>query len=292
MGGIFINYRGEDSETAAALIDSKLSARFGNDRVFWTAASVDLAFLVERIIEVDTELAKIATQRQPSTGGIPQQLPAAISHFAGRVDELATLTSLLRDRDGAGGTVVISAIGGTAGVASRSRDRKPIFMVASVRQADPWPGSPSVGGRTCIGAGVIGVSCGRGRYWPGRSPAQEQDTSRTVTSDTAHPCFCWRGPPGLLQCSNEVTRILYESIRGDANGTSEGRQVKAIWPVGPEGFRYFAGWPTGSATGSPAAMSCTWGSQTHLFRDRVDGSSARRYVASHPGERQPRDPSS
>jgi len=34
MGGIFINYRGEDSQTAAALIDRELTARFGSDQVF------------------------------------------------------------------------------------------------------------------------------------------------------------------------------------------------------------------------------------------------------------------
>jgi tetratricopeptide (TPR) repeat protein len=47
---------------------------------------------------------------------VPRQLPAAVSLFAGRAGELAGLTGLLRDRTAAGGTVVISAIGGTAGV--------------------------------------------------------------------------------------------------------------------------------------------------------------------------------
>jgi tetratricopeptide (TPR) repeat protein/transcriptional regulator with XRE-family HTH domain len=49
--------------------------------------------------------------------GMPRQLPAAVGCFAGRVGELAALTRML-DRAGAGGPgmVVISAIGGTAGV--------------------------------------------------------------------------------------------------------------------------------------------------------------------------------
>jgi tetratricopeptide (TPR) repeat protein len=47
---------------------------------------------------------------------VPRQLPAAVAHFAGREEELAALTGLLRDRAHTGGTVVISAIGGTAGV--------------------------------------------------------------------------------------------------------------------------------------------------------------------------------
>jgi tetratricopeptide (TPR) repeat protein len=48
---------------------------------------------------------------------VPRQLPAAVSHFTGRGAELAALTGLL-DEAGpkAPGTLVISAIGGTAGV--------------------------------------------------------------------------------------------------------------------------------------------------------------------------------
>ena len=48
---------------------------------------------------------------------VPRELPPGVRHFTGRVDELAALTSLL-DRSGAEmpGTVLISSIGGTAGV--------------------------------------------------------------------------------------------------------------------------------------------------------------------------------
>ncbi len=48
---------------------------------------------------------------------IPRELPSPPRHFAGRTRELAALTRLL-DQDGPGGhaTVVISAVGGTAGV--------------------------------------------------------------------------------------------------------------------------------------------------------------------------------
>src|SRR5262250_3117465 len=216
MGGVFINYRGEDSDTAAALIDRELTARLGSDRVFLDCRSIpagadfaeellgrlraysvlvvvigprwltltnqggqrriddpqdwirreiaealasgmrvipvltgdaalpaeaelpadiaglsrrqdvplrhrhtplDLSFLGERITEADPELAKIAALRQSSAGRVPQQLPAAVAHFAGRSDELATLTGLLRGRADRGaadrsGTVVICAIGG------------------------------------------------------------------------------------------------------------------------------------------------------------------------------------
>src|SRR5262249_31324668 len=76
---------------------------------------LDLAFLAERITETDPELAKIAARRQ-ATGRVPRQLPAAVAYFAGRTPELANLTGLLGSRAERGGTVVISAIGGTAGV--------------------------------------------------------------------------------------------------------------------------------------------------------------------------------
>jgi tetratricopeptide (TPR) repeat protein len=47
---------------------------------------------------------------------VPRQLPPAVAHFAGRAGELARLTGLLRGRTEIAGTVVIAAIGGTAGV--------------------------------------------------------------------------------------------------------------------------------------------------------------------------------
>jgi TIR domain/NB-ARC domain len=40
MGGIFINYRSEDSQTAATLIDRELRARFGEDLVFLDSRSI------------------------------------------------------------------------------------------------------------------------------------------------------------------------------------------------------------------------------------------------------------
>jgi tetratricopeptide (TPR) repeat protein len=215
MTGIFINYRGDDSQTAAALIDRELTARFGSDQVFLDSRSIpagadfgdellgrvrtcsvlvvvigprwlsltgeagqrriddprdwlrreiveafthglrvipvlmdgvtlpaedqlpddivglsrrqyvplrrrhttiDLGDLAERITQTDPELAKIAAQRQANEKQLPRQLPAAVGYFAGRVGELAALTGLLRERTDTGGTVVISAIGGTAGV--------------------------------------------------------------------------------------------------------------------------------------------------------------------------------
>ena len=47
---------------------------------------------------------------------VPRQLPAEAGHFTGRVRELRTLAALLDRAEPDGGAVVISAIGGTAGI--------------------------------------------------------------------------------------------------------------------------------------------------------------------------------
>jgi tetratricopeptide (TPR) repeat protein len=82
---------------------------------------------------------------------VPRQLPVAARHFAGRTAELETLTGLLHDAAEAGGTVVISAIDGTAGIgktalavswAHRVADRFPDGQLfVNLRGFDPT-GSP------------------------------------------------------------------------------------------------------------------------------------------------------
>jgi DNA-binding SARP family transcriptional activator len=49
-------------------------------------------------------------------GPVPRQLPPAVRHFAGRAGALRILTDLISDAAAPGGTVVISAIDGTAGI--------------------------------------------------------------------------------------------------------------------------------------------------------------------------------
>jgi transcriptional regulator with XRE-family HTH domain len=54
----------------------------------------------------------------PGTAGdlaVPRQLPSAVPDFVGREAELAALSSLLDDAQVKPGTMVVSAIGGTAG---------------------------------------------------------------------------------------------------------------------------------------------------------------------------------
>src|SRR5215831_518651 len=51
-----------------------------------------------------------------SSSPVPRQLPAGVRHFAGRGQEIGKLNALMDEASSTAGTVVISAIGGTAGV--------------------------------------------------------------------------------------------------------------------------------------------------------------------------------
>jgi DNA-binding SARP family transcriptional activator len=77
----------------------------------------ELREMQQRILSADPDLAVPAPAAGEAEPPVPRTLPSAVSHFAGREDELATLTGLLEQMSKqAPGTVVISAIGGTAGV--------------------------------------------------------------------------------------------------------------------------------------------------------------------------------
>ena len=72
-------------------------------------------------VPVDRLEELLAVTRQAGSGGaalsVPRQLPAAVANFTGRAAELAALTRMLGNGGpGEPGTVMISAIGGTAGV--------------------------------------------------------------------------------------------------------------------------------------------------------------------------------
>jgi tetratricopeptide (TPR) repeat protein/transcriptional regulator with XRE-family HTH domain len=64
--------------------------------------------------EVGAETGQQREAIPPSV--IPRQLPAALPQFAGRSGELAALAEMLRDNAGAVSTLMIAAIGGTAGI--------------------------------------------------------------------------------------------------------------------------------------------------------------------------------
>jgi tetratricopeptide (TPR) repeat protein/transcriptional regulator with XRE-family HTH domain len=68
---------------------------------------------IEELLAVGTDPASPPGRAD----AVPRQLPAAVADFTGRADELRALTKILDEAGGgAPGTVVISAIGGTAGV--------------------------------------------------------------------------------------------------------------------------------------------------------------------------------
>jgi DNA-binding SARP family transcriptional activator len=76
--------------------------------------------LHQQILSADPALVAdgVARPAEPGpTRAVPRQLPQAVSGFTGRAAELQALTGLIGQRGGqAPGTVVVSAIGGTAGV--------------------------------------------------------------------------------------------------------------------------------------------------------------------------------
>jgi DNA-binding SARP family transcriptional activator/tetratricopeptide (TPR) repeat protein len=81
----------------------------------------ELRRLYQQILRADPALI-LTDPATPAVAGVragplPRQLPATVAGFTGRAAELAALTQILDDAGaGARGTVVISAIGGTAGV--------------------------------------------------------------------------------------------------------------------------------------------------------------------------------
>jgi DNA-binding SARP family transcriptional activator len=71
--------------------------------------------LQQRILAGQLEPEPGHTRSAPRTTPVPQQLPAAVRHFAGRGEELKALSELAQSAQSCG-AVVISAIGGTAGI--------------------------------------------------------------------------------------------------------------------------------------------------------------------------------
>jgi len=65
---------------------------------------------------------------------VPRHLPTGVRHFAGREQEIGKLDALAREASGAAGAVVISAIGGTAGVGKTA-----LALHWAHRMADQFP---------------------------------------------------------------------------------------------------------------------------------------------------------
>jgi DNA-binding SARP family transcriptional activator/tetratricopeptide (TPR) repeat protein len=80
-----------------------------------TEPGAELRSLHQQILSADPAL-DLPRRAVPSGRVVPRELPAGVRHFAGRDVELAALTALLDEPSAGRGIVVISAIGGTAGV--------------------------------------------------------------------------------------------------------------------------------------------------------------------------------
>jgi hypothetical protein len=131
-----------------------------------------------------------------SPAGVPRQLPGAVPQFTGRLAELARLSEIL-DQDGsqAPGTVVISAIGGTAGVgktalavhwAHEAARRFPGGQLyVNLGGFDP-SGSPVTPGEAICGfLGALGVPADRVPQPGGSGRVVPQPASRPADTDLA-----------------------------------------------------------------------------------------------------------
>jgi DNA-binding SARP family transcriptional activator len=106
-----------DGRQAEALAAYQLARNVLIDEL-GTEPGPDLQQLHQQILTADPAVAWTAGSSGSPDGrvaAVPRQLPAAVAGFTGRTAELAALTGML-DQAGTPGTVVISAIGGTAGV--------------------------------------------------------------------------------------------------------------------------------------------------------------------------------
>jgi len=147
----------------------------------------------------------------PGLAAVPRQLPAAVADFTGRAAELAALTGML-DQAGAG-TVVISAIGGTAGVG------KTALALHWARQ---------IAGRFSDGQLYVNL---RG-YHPSGSPASAAEAIQAFLEALGVP-------PERIPASPGAQAALYRSLLADkrmlivADNARDEQQVRPLLPTGP-----------------------------------------------------------
>jgi DNA-binding SARP family transcriptional activator/tetratricopeptide (TPR) repeat protein len=145
---------------------------------------------------------------------VPRQLPAAVTHFTGRAAELAELTGLLEQAGSEpAGTVVISAVGGTAGVGKTAL-------------AVHW--AHRVVGR--FGDGQLYVNL-RG-FDPSGTPAAPEAAIRGFLDALGVP-------PGHIPHGQEAQAGLYRSLLADKrmlillDNARDERQVRPLLPASP-----------------------------------------------------------
>jgi DNA-binding SARP family transcriptional activator len=154
------------------------------------------------------------TDSASSSAGVPRQLPGTVPQFTGRLAELARLSQIL-DQAGsqAPGTVVISAIGGTAGVGKTA-----LAVYWAHQIADRFPG------------GQLYVNL-RG-FDPSGVPAAPAEAIRGFLDALGVPAD--RIPAGLAAQAS-----LYRSLLADRqvlivlDNSRDGQQVRPLLPASP-----------------------------------------------------------
>jgi tetratricopeptide (TPR) repeat protein/DNA-binding XRE family transcriptional regulator len=144
----------------------------------------------------------------------PRQLPATIADFAGRAAELAALTEILERADGtAPGTVLISAIGGTAGVGKTT-----VALHWAHRIADRFPD------------GQLHVNL-RG-FDPSGTPVAPEDAIRSFLDALGVP-------PARIPAGLDAQAGLYRGLLADSrtlimlDNARDEEQVRPLLPASP-----------------------------------------------------------
>ena len=176
----------------------------------------ELQHLHQQILHADPALihANPPTPAAAAPAGPPRQLPAAVAGFTGRAAELQALNQILDDAGaGAPGTVVISAIGGTAGVGKTALALHWAHQVAA-RFAD----------------GQLYVNL-RG-FDPSGSPVAPETAIRGFLDALGVP-------PGRIPPDPETQAGLYRSLLADkrmlivADNARDEQQVRPLLPASP-----------------------------------------------------------
>jgi tetratricopeptide (TPR) repeat protein len=184
-----------------------------------TEPGPELRQLHQQILAADPALAPTGPATAPASAGAPtgpalRQLPAAVAGFTGRAAELRTLARLLGQAGaGAPGTVVISAIGGTAGVGKTALALHWAHQIAAQ-----------------FGDGQLYVNL-RG-FDPSGTPASPAEAIRGFLDALGVP-------PERIPASSQAQASLYRSLLADrrilivADNAHDEQQVRPLLPASP-----------------------------------------------------------